>query len=59
MIACVCGSVQGEDANLLSNLKKMAGSGANMPDPAKAWAEMGEQVKANKEAVKASMAGSK
>jgi len=58
LVACVCGSVQGQDVKLFSGLKNLAG-GANMADPAKTWAEMSEQVKANAEAVKATMGGSK
>ena len=49
LVACACGSVQGQ----FDAMKKMAG-GASMET-----GEMSQQFKANAEAVKASMAGSK
>ena len=52
LVACVCGSVQGQNPKVFSGLKNMAG-------PAEAWGEMGEQFKANAEAVKAAMPGRK
>ncbi|KAM3567729.1 hypothetical protein VYU27_010132 [Nannochloropsis oceanica] len=52
LVACVCGSVQGQ----LSARKKIA-SGSSKAGVAEAWDQMGEQVKANAEAVKAAMPG--
>ena len=57
LVACVCGSVQGQEAAttkqsmLFPGIKNINGAGG--------MGEMGEQFKANAEAAKASMAGRK
>lgn len=58
LVACVCGSVQGQDATtkqsmLFSGVKNMNGAGSM------GIGDIGEQFKAQADAVKASMAGCK
>jgi len=60
LVACVCGSVQGHEAAATTTVKQpMLFPGLKSMNGAGSMGEMGEQFKANAEAVKASMAGRK